>query len=147
MPYLISIAAAGLLFLGFLFLTAYEARRGVRFFPAFRYKLDANLARVQFLIDHIDWGAFTAHLTRTSLTTVAHDAAHGTLVGVRAVERELARAVSALRMRREGTTSLPPRHDDAPRGKRIVTFISNSFHGSRRTRPMSDIVRKEEPGE
>jgi len=126
MIHLISILVASALFFGFLLLTAYESRRGVRFFPAFRYKLDARVARTQFLIEHIDWGAFTAHLTRTSLTTVAHDVAQGTLMIVRSAERNLTRAVSALRTRREG---LP-----APKGNEFL---------SKTSRPMSDIVRKE----
>jgi len=101
MPYLISILLASLLFFGFLLLTWYESRRGTRFFPSSRYRLDAKVARLAFLIDHVDWGAFTAHLTKTSLNTIAHDLAHGTLIAVRAVERFLTRAVYALRRRKE----------------------------------------------
>lgn len=127
MTHLISILAATALFFGFLLLTVYESRRGVRFFAAFRYKLDTRVARTQFLIEHIDWGAFTAHLTRTSLNTVAHDVAHGTLMIVRSAERNLTQAVSALRMRREGL----------PKPKETV-FLTKT------TTPMSDIVRKED---
>ncbi|HEY0010615.1 MAG TPA: hypothetical protein VGB97_01720 [Candidatus Paceibacterota bacterium] len=102
MTHLISILLACLLFFGFLLLTLYESRRGTRFFAGYRYKLDMKIARAQFLIDHIDWGAFTAHVTRTSLQTVAHDITHGTLLFVRSVERFLTRAVRALRTRRDG---------------------------------------------
>ena len=126
MNQLISVLIASALFFGFLLLTAYESRKGVRFFPAFRYKLDTRVARTQFLIEHIDWGAFTAHLTRTSLNTIAHDAAHGTLIIVRSAERNLTQAVSALRTRREGLPT--PKNG---------TFLSETV------RPMSDIVRKE----
>lgn len=132
MPYLISILVAGLLFLAFLLLTAYEAKKGVRFFAGLRYKLDANVSRAGFLIEHIDWGAFTAHLTRTSLNTVAHDAANATLVAVRSAERNLTRAVGALRVRRENTI--------APSGTKAPLL-------SQPTRPIGDIVRKEEPKE
>lgn len=127
MAYLISILIAGLLFLGFLLLTIYEFRRGARFFARSRYKLDAKVSRTGFLIEHIDWGAFTAHLTRMSLNTIAHDAAHATLMLVRSVERNLARAVSSLHMRREPPLALPE--------KREVT--------SPPARPMSDILRKQ----
>ncbi|MEA2701885.1 MAG: hypothetical protein QOE22_594 [Candidatus Parcubacteria bacterium] len=142
MPYLISILVAGALFLAFLLLTAYEARRGSRFFATFRYRLDSKVSRAQFLVEHIDWGALTAHLTRTSLNTVAHDAAHGTLIGVRAVERNLTRAVSVLRTRRENTAP-PPRiataGEDAPRSAPDVLL-------SQRAHTMGDIVRKEGEG-
>ena len=126
MPYLISILVAGVLFLAFLLLTVYESRRGERFFAAFRYKLDTKVARAGFLIEHIDWGAFTAHLTRTSLNTVAHDVAHSTLMLVRSAERNLTRAVNALHIRKEN--ALP-----SARAPRLPEP----------TWPMGDIVRKE----
>jgi hypothetical protein len=140
MPYLISILVASLLFFGFLLLTAYERRRGTRLFAAARYRLDLRVARVQFLIAHIDWGAFTAHLTRTSLETVAHDAAHGTLVGVRAVERFLTHAVRSLRTRRDG--ALPP-HQPPPSLTDPAGHVKQSLRSSRRMRPMGDVVRRE----
>jgi len=101
MPYLISILIAGLFFFGFLLLTWYERKRGVRFFPGIRYRLDIKVARLTFLVEHVDWGAFTAHLARTTFHTLAHDLAHATLLFVRAVERFLTRAVGALRHRRD----------------------------------------------
>lgn len=113
--------------MAFLLLTVYESRRGVRFFARSRYKLDTKVSRAGFLIEHIDWGAFTAHLTRTSLNTIAHDAAHATLLAVRSAERSLTRAVSALRMRREDPLSLPVKGPAR----------------SQSTRPMSDILRKQ----
>lgn len=126
MTHLISILIASTLFFGFLILTVYESRRGVRFFPALRYRFDTRVARMQFLIEHIDWGAFTAHLTRTSLNTIAHDLAHGSLMIVRSAERNLTRAVIALRTRLE---TLP-----SPKGSSLL---------SKTARPMSDIVKKE----
>lgn len=131
MTHLISILIAAFLLLAFLLLTAYEDRRGARFFARFRYKLDTDVSRIGFLVEHIDWGAFTAHLTRTSLNTVAHDVAQGTLMGVRAIERNLTQAVSALRTRREGTLPAPGE------GKVPAKFFSH------KTRPMGDIVRRE----
>lgn len=126
MTHLISILIASALFFGFLLITAYEARRGVRFFAAFRYKFDTRVAHTQFLIEHIDWGAFTAHLTRTSLNTVAHDLAHSMLMIVRSTERNLTRAVGVLRMRRDSLL--------APKGQEMST---------KTVTPISDIVRNE----
>lgn len=108
MPYLIAILAAALLFFGFLLVTVYEAERGRRFFAASRYRLDTKVAHALFVIEHVDWSAFTAHLTRTTLTTLAHDIAHGSLIVVRGTERVLTRAVRALRMRRDDAAALPP---------------------------------------
>lgn len=135
-----SILIAGLLFLAFLLLTVYESRRGARFFAAARYKLDSRVSRAGFLIGHIDWGAFTAHLTRTSLNTVAHDAAHGALLLVRSAERNLTRAVSVLRMRRENT--VPPPHI-AVGGAEDTRPSAPAILLSQKVRPMDDIVRKE----
>jgi hypothetical protein len=131
MTHLISILVAASLLVAFLLLTVFENRRGVRFFAAFRYKLDSSVSRAGFLVEHIDWGAFTAHLTRTSLNTVAHDVAQGTLMGVRAAERNLTRAVSALRVRREGALPI------IGEGKISAKFFSQ------KARPMGDIVRKD----
>lgn len=107
MPYLIAVIAAFLAFAGFLLLTLYEAKRGTRFFASARYRLDRKAGKLFFVAGHVDWGAFTAHLTRTTFTTVAHDLAHGSLVAVRAVERFLTRAVRTLRLRRDDAASLP----------------------------------------
>jgi hypothetical protein len=138
MTYLVSVLVATLLFFGFLLLTLYEGRRGVRFFAGARYKLDMKITRTAFLIEHIDWGAFSAHVTRTSLNTIAHDIAHGTLILVRATERFLTRAVRALRTRRDLQT-LPGESATSVVANRVV----RSFRKPREVRPMNDIVRKE----
>jgi hypothetical protein len=107
MPYLIAVIAATLAFVGFLLLTTYEAKRGTRFFASARYRLDRKAGRMFFVAGHVDWGAFSAHVARTTFTTIAHDVAHGTLIGVRSAERLLTRAVRTLRIRRDDAASLP----------------------------------------
>lgn len=140
MPYLISILIATLVFFGFLLLTYYESRRGVRFFATARYRLDKRAARAQFLFEHVDWGAFTAHLTKTSLNTVAHDIAHVTLIAVRAVERFLTRAVSALRRNRE-RDALPSA--GASRLQSGMAYLKQNLR-PRGPRPrMNDILRRQ----
>jgi hypothetical protein len=69
-------------------------------------------------------------MTRTSFNTVAHDAAHGTLIAVRAAERNLTQAVSALRTRRENAPSFSRKEKAA-----------ESLQAP--ARPMSDILRKQ----
>ena len=135
MAYLVSIIVTSLLFFGFLLLTYYESRHGVRFFAGARYKLDRKMARLGFLIEHVDWGAFTAHLTKTSLNTVAHDTAHASLMLVRAVERFLTRTVSALRRSRDAT--LPGT------AARLESGIANLRSGLRRPRIVRDIKPRE----
>lgn len=144
MPYIISILIASLLLFGFLLVTVFEERRGARFFAASRYKLDAKVARAFFVIDHVDWGAFSAHVTRTTLRTVAHDIAHGSLLAVRAVERFLTRAVRALRAQREGI--LPLQEDGTSRLSGTVTYLKNNIRRNRRAQDMPDI-KVREPGE
>lgn len=107
MPYLIIILIAALLFFGFLLVTVYEQSRSKRFFASLRYRLDRRVERALFVVEHVDWGAFTAHLTRTTATTLAHDITHGTLVAVRATERQLTRAVRTLRSQRDDAAALP----------------------------------------
>lgn len=137
MPYLISILIAGLLFFGFLLLTYYEARRGTRLFAGSRYKLDKKVGRMVFLLEHVDWGAFTAHVTKTSLNTLAHDIAHGTLIAVRTVERFLTRAVYSLRRRRDDAT-LPP---GPSRIESRVTNIRDNFRA--KNVHANDILRRQ----
>jgi hypothetical protein len=142
MPYLISILLASLLFFGFLLLTYYESRRGVRFFATTRYRFDTKMARIGYLIEHVDWGAFTAHLTKTSLNTIAHDAAHGTLMVVRTAERLLTRIVSALRRSRDGVVLS---QGGVGRITDRVTTLTTTIR--RRAPRANDIVRREEKGD
>ena len=107
MPYLITILIIALLFFGFLLMTMYEQSRGQRLLASLRYRLDRKVERALFVVEHVDWGAFTAHLTRTAFTTLAHDIAHGSLVAVRATERTLTRAVRSLRSSRDNAGQLP----------------------------------------
>ena len=142
MPYLVSILIASLIFFGFLLFTYYESRRGTRFFAASRYRLDKKVARMSFLLEHVDWGAFTAHVTKASLQTVAHDTAHASLIAVRAVERFLTRAVSALRRSREGIAL------SSPSATRLGTTVTNLTTNLRRRAPSAtDIIRREKEGE
>jgi len=125
MGYLITILIFVLLFLIFLLLTVYEAGRGVRFFASSRYRLDTKVGRAFFVMRHVDWGAWSAHLTKTTLEVIAHDVAHGTLMAVRTLERGLTRTVRWLRMRRDGT--LPPLGEGRSRIERAITHVKRSF--------------------
>ncbi len=81
-------------------LVSFERKRGLRVAGALRNALDARIARVSFIVTHVDWGAFTKHLLGTVFERVLHDTAHVVLQIVRTVERVLTKAVKTLRERR-----------------------------------------------
>ena len=74
-----------------------------------RVRLDRFAQRVEFVIGHVDWGALTKHVVRTSIERVLHDSVHATLVVVRFIERTLTRTVRGLRERRAGRLPAHPR--------------------------------------
>lgn len=140
MAYLIAIAVSLILFGGFLLITALEGARGARLFGSGRAALDARVARVSFVLQHVDWSAFLAHLTRSGLERLLHDIAHTSLLVVRFLERELTRAVRALRSRREAT--LP---EAGPRPSPLagtVTYLQKTLRSARR-KPRDVDMRRE----
>ena len=142
LPYVIAILVTSLFLFGFLLLTLLEGRRGTRFFSRSRYRLDTKVSRTMFIVEHVDWGAFGAHLAKTTLEIVAHDLAHASLMAVRSIERFLTRAVRALRMRREGM--MPLREQGVSRLTGTVTYLKQNLRRSGKPRTMGDIVRREE---
>lgn len=114
MLYLILIATSLVLFGGFIMLTAFERKRGLRVAGVYRNKLDAKVSRAAFIATHVDWGAFTRHLLGTVLERVLHDVAHFVLRIVRTTERLLTRTVKALRERRGITVPLETEGDEKP---------------------------------
>lgn len=98
---LIPIGLSLALFGAFLLLTVLEAKYG-RVGGAARARMDRRVARISYIVGHIDWGGFVKHLVRSGVERVAHDSAHATLQAIRFVERLLTRAVRSLRERRKG---------------------------------------------
>ena len=99
MAYLLFILITLGLFGGFFVLIQYEARRGARLFEEKRIRLDRNIERIAFVIEHVDLGAYLRDEVRHLVGRVSHDIAHLTLQAVRAVERLLTRLVRYLRSR------------------------------------------------
>jgi len=99
MVYLLFILATIALLGGFFALTQYEARRGARLFAEKRARLDRNIERVAFIIEHVDLGAYLRDEVRHLVGRISHDIAHLSLLAVRAVERLLTRLVRYLRSR------------------------------------------------
>ena len=98
MVYLIVLGVLFLLAGGFLTLIALEADHG-RLLKDVRGFLDTKVTRLAFIARHVDWSAFVKHVLKEGSARVAHDLAHGTLVGIRFMERTLTRAVRTLRER------------------------------------------------
>lgn len=107
MTYLFLILAALALLAGFLALTRYEAKRGARFFASLRTRLDRGIEHVEFILTHVDLGAFLRDEIRGFARRLAHDGAHFSLQAVRAIERFLTSLVRHFRMRQ--AVDAPPR--------------------------------------
>ena len=91
----------------FLALVWYEHRRGTRFFAPLRARLDQNVERAEFILEHVDFGAFIQAEAYRIAGNIGHAAAHFSLQAVRAIERLLTRLVR--RLRTQHAVELAPR--------------------------------------
>ncbi len=98
MAYLVFLLIALVLFVGFVVLTRQETRRGSRYFAAERMQFDADTERFITVFAHADFPTFVKSIVRALIARIAHDAAHGSLIVVRFLERLLTRAVRTLRI-------------------------------------------------
>lgn len=141
MAYLIAIALSLIAFGGFLLVTAFEQDRGIRIFRRQREQLDERAARLSFVVTHVDWSAFLAHLTKEGLERLLHDVAHTSLMIVRMLERELTRAVRAIRARR-GLGLEDSRERPSP-VTRTMRYLRTAVRTTRRAPKQLDIPRDE----
>lgn len=120
MAYIIFILLTLALLAGFFFLTQYEERRGHRFFAEARTRLDRQVARVEFILAHVDLGAFLRDEVRRATSLAGHAIVHFSLQIVRAVERLLTRLVRHLRTQHPVETA--PRESSRPFVKTLSDF-------------------------
>jgi hypothetical protein len=99
--YLVFVLVTLALLVGFVALTQYETRHGVRFFAAERGRFDAFVGHIEFIVEHVDLLAFVRDEVHHAVTRVGHEIAHFTLQAVRAAERLLTRVVRHLRTKHE----------------------------------------------
>ncbi len=125
MSYLIAVLVTTLLLCGFIVLSSIETTSQKRLFGGTRRKFDKQVARVAYVITHIDWAAFFAHVTKSTLERVAHDVVHTTLLAVRATERSLTRAIRTLRERVATHGPDEPVHEGSQLVATIVKFRKN----------------------
>lgn len=95
MTYVIFAALA--LFLGFIGVLAVEARRGTRFFEAYRLKLDRLVGQGMFIIDHVDLAGLVREECIRLARRATHDLARFGLTSIRSIERFLTQLVQRLR--------------------------------------------------
>lgn len=102
---LIFILVSLILLGGFIILTEYETRRGMRLFPEARTRFDVHVERATFIFQHVDLSAFVREEVRRLAARVSHDIAHLSLQAVRTTERLLTRLVRHLRSQHEVDTA------------------------------------------
>ena len=127
MSYLIAIGVSFLAFGLFLVLTAVEGKTGKRMLRGTRENFDAKVARVAYIIRHVDWGAFVTHTAKALAERIAHDVVHGVLLAVRSTERVLTRLIRVLRERVALRTTPSERTEGLSLRERVAKF--------RKTRP------------
>ncbi len=132
MANLVSLSLAIALLVGFVALTRYEAKRGMRLCAAKRAALDENIERIAFIVEHVDLAAFARDEARHAMNRFGHAVAHLFLQAVRSTERLLTRLVRHLRTRHED--------EAAPRetAREFVKTLSEFKDGLNATHPDID---------
>lgn len=88
-------------------LTEWERARGTRLLAGTRERLDGEVARIEFIIEHVDFNAYVRAEARALAIRLGHYGAHLTLQAVRSVERLLTRTVRHLRSKVASEVSAP----------------------------------------
>jgi|JI10StandDraft_1071094.scaffolds.fasta_scaffold432306_1 hypothetical protein len=100
---------------GFTALCKAENALNKRVFGALRRKFDKYVERIQFLLDHVDFGSFIIHLFKDMFDRFVHFILHLALSSVRFVERLLTRGLKVMRSR-----IAPP---GIPQSQKRSTFV------------------------
>ena len=133
MGHLLFILVTLLLLVGFFLLTWYEERQGSRLlFASARAGLDERVARVMYILTHVDLPAFIRDEIRRTISRLGHLAAILSLSFVRAVERLLTRLVRYMRTKHPVDTE--PAADTRPFLKTL-----SAFKGRLKSKKRSDI--------
>jgi len=134
MGYLIAILMAIGLLIGFIALSDFEVRRGVRFFAPFRTRLDQRVEQAIFIVTHVDFGSFVRSEIVRIGGIIGHDIVHFSLQAVRITERLLTRLVRYFRTKHAVDTT--PREST----REFVKTLTDFKGGLKSTHPdISDI--------
>ena len=134
MIYFTLIFASLLLLAGFIMLTNYEARRGMRLYEPQRARLDRTIERIVFITEHVNLAEFLRDEIRHVAGRIGHDSVHFSLIVVRAIERLLTNLVRRLRSH--------PEIDTAPRetAREFVKTLADCKDNLKATHPeISDV--------
>ncbi len=85
---------------GFLLFATMETRSDKRMLAGARGRLDEQVGRLFFIVEHVNWSEFLSHSIRGLFARILHDTAHLFLQIIRFIERQLTRTVRYLRDRR-----------------------------------------------
>jgi hypothetical protein len=129
MFYLLLISISIFLFLAFMALTLTEARTGTRLLAAPRAKLDQQVERAMFVVNHVNWADFISHVVQSFFARLAHDIAQTTLIAVRFLERELTRIVRYMRDRRPNVLAPTPSRESPI--TQTTAYLKKTLHLSK----------------
>jgi hypothetical protein len=107
---IIAIAVSSILLGGFILLTLFEAKNGMRVLAPLRARLDARIGHVAGVVRKLDSGTFSDRL-RVISAYLVHECVHAVLLAVRAFERLLTQTVRALREHRFQTPHVKNEED------------------------------------
>ncbi|MBI3572295.1 hypothetical protein HY091_02050 [Candidatus Kaiserbacteria bacterium] len=127
MGYLIFLFVTIAFLAGFLALTSYEARRGMRVLASYRARLDEEAKRAAFVLTHRDLSRYLQDESKHLAERASHDLAHLFLQLVRGVERLLTRLVRHLRIRRE---LAPTSRENAREFVRTLADFKEQLHAT-----------------
>lgn len=82
---------------GFVVMTTVERKRGQRVSEERRLRFDHFVARMAFIVEHVDFAAFVRDSLADLVRRLGHESVHLSLQLVRAVERGLTRVVRTFR--------------------------------------------------
>lgn len=124
---------------GFLMLSDYETRRGLRFFAPVRTRFDKRVDQIEFILTHVDFKSFLRAETLRIGGLIVHDVVHISLQVVRMLERLLTRLVRHFRIRH--SVDVSPRES----ARDFVKTLSSFKENLKSTHPdISDIHTTEE---
>ncbi len=128
MTYLIFLEISIALLAVFFGLTMIEARTGKRVLTSLRTKLDRQVGKIFFIIGHVNWSEFTAHLLQSVVARIVHDVAHWSLIAVRFAERQLTQVVRYLRDKRPNLLAPTPSRKSVL--SQTMSYLRETFHVS-----------------
>ena len=132
---LIIVFATVVLFAGFLSLTAFEARSGMRVLGGARGRLDAQVSRAAFIFKNVDMTAFLSQVVKDSVAHFVHFIAHLSLLFVREIEKTLTQLVRYLRGRRAAMNGITTSAGETSPFVETMAYFKHTLRRSKQAPP------------